>query len=180
MTGVVVWLTGLPSSGKSTFARRASETLRARQAPTCILDGDDVRACLVPRTGYSASERAHFYETLANLAGLLARQGLVVLVPATAHRREFRERACQLAPAFLEVWVATPRAVCERRDTKGLYAGARAGVIHGVPGVDEPFEDPLAPALVVDGIDDAAAVDALCAQALRACHRDTQDPRTTA
>jgi adenylylsulfate kinase len=175
MSGAVVWLTGLPSSGKSTLARRVSETLRRGQAPTCILDGDEVRACLVPPTGYSASDRAHFYETLANLAGLLARQGLIVLVPATAHRREFRERARQLAPAFLEVWVATPRAECERRDTKGLYAQARAGALQGVPGYDEPFEDPLSPDLVVHGVDDPGAVETLCAQALRARAENTQE-----
>src|SRR5689334_9261303 len=96
--GVVVFITGLPSAGKSTFAERAFAALRERGIPTCLLDGDAVRASLVPQPGYSAHERAEFYETLANLAALVAEQGLVALVAATAQRREFRDRARALAP----------------------------------------------------------------------------------
>jgi len=168
MNGVVVWITGLPSSGKSTFARRANVELEARELRTCLLDGDEVRACLSPPPGYSEVERDRFYESLGNLAALLARQGLVVLVPATAHRRTFRERARALAPAFLEVWIATPLAECEGRDTKGLYAEGRAGKVRGVPGLDVPFEEPLAPALVVHRADDAEALESLCALTLHA------------
>ncbi|HTQ05651.1 MAG TPA: adenylyl-sulfate kinase [Polyangiaceae bacterium] len=168
MSGVVVWITGLPSSGKSTLAERALRVLHARGAMACMLDGDAVRACLVPPPGYSASERAAFYASLANLAALLARQGFVVLVPATAHRRAFREQARSVAPAFIEVFVATSLSECEERDDKGLYAKARAGELRGVPGLDEPFEEPATPDVVVRGDDDEAAVQALCARALRA------------
>lgn len=168
MSGVVVWITGLPSSGKSTFARRASSALEARRVRTCTLDGDEVRACLSPAPGYSEAERERFYESLANLAALLARQGFIVLVPATANRQIFRARARTVAPAFLEVWIATPLAECEARDAKGLYADARAGKVRGVPGLDEPFEEPVAPELVVNHADDDAALESLCAQALHA------------
>lgn len=177
MSGVVVWLTGLPSSGKSKFARHVHAALRAHGAASCILDGDEVRACLVPKPGYSDAERSAFYESLANIAALIARQGQIVLVPATAHRKHFRERARALAPAFLEVWVATPLAECEARDSKGLYAQARAGNLQGVPGVNEPFEEPEAPALVVHRADDVAARESLCAQALRLAGSDAQDSR---
>ena len=88
--GVVVWLTGLPSSGKSTLARRVAATLRAAGRAVALLDGDEVRACLVPSPGYDDAGRGAFYATLARLAALLAHQGLVVLVPATAHRAEYR------------------------------------------------------------------------------------------
>ena len=156
--GVVVWITGLPSSGKSKLALRLANELRERSAAVCILDGDAVRKSLVPRHGYTAADRAAFYESLARLAALLAAQGLVVLVPATANRRAFREFARQLAPAFVEVWVDTPASECKRRDSKGLYAASSAGLEQGVPGVDEEYEAPLAPDVVVHGALDAAGM----------------------
>src|SRR5262245_34057334 len=102
-TGVVVWFTGLPASGKSTLARAVRKALRARAQDAVLLDGDQVRASLVPAPGYDEVGRGDFYESLARLAALLARQGLVVLVPATAHRAIFRQRARLLAPRFVEV-----------------------------------------------------------------------------
>ncbi len=165
--GVVAFVTGLPSAGKSTFAERAFAALRERGVPSCLLDGDAVRACL-PKTGYSPEARAEFYETLASLAALVAEQGLVVLVAATAHRREFRDRARALAPAFVEVWLDTPADECKLRDTKGLYAAAREGRAHDVPGADLAYEPPLAPDVRATGGHDQAAVDELVARVLRA------------
>jgi adenylylsulfate kinase len=156
--GAVVYVTGLPSSGKSTFAERAAAALRLRTGGVCVLDGDALRASLVPAHDYSPAGRSNFYATLARLAALLASQGLVVLVAATANRRAYRELARELAPAFLEVWVDTPQAECERRDTKGLYARARGGDAPFVPGAGEEYEAPLAPALVVRGGNDELAV----------------------
>ena len=164
--GVVVWITGLPSAGKSTFAQAVLGALREQKVLACTLDGDEVRASLAPPIGYSATERANFYETLARLAVLLAKQGLVVLVPATAHLRSFRERAGRLAPAFLEVFVDTPVDECQRRDTKGLYARSRAGDAQSVPGAAEPYERPAQPAVVAHGGQDRAALEALLAQLL--------------
>ncbi len=166
--GVVAFITGLPSAGKSTFAERAFTALRERGVPTCLLDGDAVRASLVPEPGYSARERAEFYDTLAHLAALVAEQELVVLVAATAHRREFRERARALAPAFVEVFVDTPLDECKLRDTKGLYAAARDGRAHDVPGADSMYEPPLAPDVRASGGEDRAAVAALVEHVLRA------------
>lgn len=168
MSGVVVWLTGLPSSGKSTLARRVAERLRP-QGPAVVLDGDEVRAALVPAPGYDESGRDAFYETLARLAALLAGQGAVVLVPATAHRRAFRERARALAPRFLEVFVDTPEAECRRRDAKGLFARAPPGL----PGAGVDYEAPLRPDLVVTPED--ATPEERVAAAVRAC-RDAMDP----
>ncbi len=141
--GVVVWLTGLPSSGKSWLARRTAEVLGPGRC--VVLDGDEVRASLVPTPGYDEAGREAFYGTLARMAALLARQGQVVLVPATAHRQKFRDDARAQAPRFLEVYVDTPLAECRRRDVKGLYA-ANPGAL---PGVGETFEAPLQPDLVV-------------------------------
>ncbi|AKF04789.1 adenylyl-sulfate kinase [Sandaracinus amylolyticus] len=157
-SGVVVWLTGLPSSGKSTLARRAAERLRSTNVATLVLDGDDVREALRPRPGYDDDARDAFYETLARLAALAASQGLVVLVPATAHRRAFRDRARALAPRFVEVHVDVPLATAEARDDKGFYARAHAAQSSTMPGVGVAYEAPSAPELVVHASDDVGAL----------------------
>lgn len=159
---VVVWITGAPSAGKSTLAARLLERLREQRLPACVLDGDDVRACLVPQLGYTPAERDAFYATLSNLAALLARQSLVVLVAATAQRREFRARARALAPAFLEVWVDTSLEECAARDAKGLYAASKAGTLTDVPGAGVEYEPPEHPDVVAHGGHDTAAVEQLC------------------
>lgn len=153
-----MWISGLPSSGKSTFARGLSARLRQVTAPHCVLDGDAVRAALHPAPGYTPEARAHFYETLVDLAVLLANQGLIVLVAATAGLREYRERARERAPRYFEVEVATELAECERRDSKGLYAGARAGRVEHVPGVSAPYERAESPDVVASGGKDEAAL----------------------
>ncbi len=146
MTGAVVWFTGLPASGKSTLARSVSDALRALGREPVLLDGDEVRAALVPTPGYDDTARDAFYRTLGNLACVLARQGAIVLVPATAHRRVWRDRAREYAPRFVEVHVATPLDDCRRRDPTGLYA--RAGADSRVPGLGVEYEPPRAPEVV--------------------------------
>jgi adenylylsulfate kinase len=153
--GVVVWLTGLPSSGKTTLAR----ALRDRLPGSALLDGDEVRACLLPSLGYDEAARAAFYESLARLAALLARQGLIVLVPATAPLRAHRELARALAPRFVEVHVAAGVETCADRDDKGLWAAARAGRIHDLPGAGAPYEPPLHPEVVAFGGQDVRAIE---------------------
>jgi adenylylsulfate kinase len=153
MTGVVAWFTGLPSSGKSTLAAAVANALRARGVHGVTLDSDELRASLVPPPGYDDDSRAAFYATLANLAALLARQGHAVLVPATAHRRQFRDDARQRAPQFLEIFVDTPLEEAKRRDAKGLYAAGGAQV----PGVGIAYEAPVTPDVHVCVGDDAAA-----------------------
>jgi adenylylsulfate kinase len=160
-SGCVVWFTGRPSSGKSTLAKRAAEALRARHRETCVLDGDAVRAALVPAFGYDEGSRRDFYTSLANLAVLLAKQGLVVLVPATAHRERFRDYARASAPRFIEVYVDTPAAEVERRDSKGLYEAARTGWTREVPGADVAYEPPPAPDVHASGGKDPAALELL-------------------
>lgn len=163
--GVVVWFTGPPSAGKSTLARRVRAKLEQSGTPSVLLDGDEVRHALVPAPGYGPKARAGFYATLANLAALLAAQGQVVLVPATAHRRAFRERARAVAPRFVEVFVDVSAEECARRDAKGLYAQARAGRASQLPGAKLGYEPPVAPEVVAKGGRDARAVDAV----LQAC-----------
>ncbi len=168
MKGCVVWFYGLPSSGKTTMARAVQAGLRANQAACCLLDGDEVRGCLVPEPGFDAPARDAFYETLGRLASALARQEFIVLVAATAHKRAYRDRARELAPSWIEIFVATPAAECERRDAKGLYRQARQGIIADFPGVHEAFEEPDRPAFRAPGLDDHRVVAAIVKQALAA------------
>ena len=156
--GCVVWFTGLPSSGKSTLAALVEERLVALGVPAALLDGDEVRSALVPPPGYDDAGRAAFYETLSRLAALLAKQGLVVLVPATAHLRAFRAAARARAPRFIEVYVATPLDECRRRDAKGLYAAAAASPATPLPGAGADYEVPATPDVCArGGLDEAAA-----------------------
>jgi len=158
MTGVVVWLTGLPSAGKTKLADAVRLRLRQDRTAHCVLDSDVLRAIIAPTLGYSEHDRAQFYATLARLAAELAQQGLIVLVPATAHLREYRRYARQLSPRFLEVWVTTPLAECRQRDSKGLYAAAADTRGH-LPGVDVRYEEPEHAEVLATGGDDLDAVE---------------------
>ena len=161
--GAVAWITGLPASGKSTFARRLASRLRAASRPAVLLDGDAVRAALVPAPGYDEAGRAAFYETLGNLALALAADGLVVVVAATAHRRAFRDRVRARASRFVEVLVDVPAEACAARDPRGLWARARRGEAPDLPGAGVAYERPVAPEVVAAGGEDVAALDAAAA-----------------
>jgi adenylylsulfate kinase len=157
--GVVVWFTGLPSSGKTSLAKAVGERIRAEGTTCCLLDSDVIREALRPDLGYEQKDRDELYDMLGGLSALLAGQGLIVLTAATAPLRKNRERARREAPAFVEVYVSTPLAECERRDAKGLYARARKGEIRDFPGISAAYEEPTAPDVVAPGglSDEAAA-----------------------
>lgn len=157
--GAVVWLTGLPGAGKSTLATRLATRLRDARRPVLVLDGDALRDAIVPAPGYDAAARDGFYATLGNLAVMAARQGLIAVVAATAHRRAWRDAVRRAAPRFVEVHVATPLDECRRRDPKGLYAAAPATL----PGATETYEPPVAPEAVAPLGDDVAVIDAVLA-----------------
>ena len=161
--GAVVWVTGLPSSGKSTLARRIRDRLRAAGRAALLLDGDVVRAALDPAPGYDEAGRAAFYATLGNLALAVAAEGLVAIVAATGHRRAFRDRVRSRAPRFVEVHVDVPPEACAARDPKGLWARARAGGAPALPGAGVAYEPPLAPEVVARGGEDGAAVERVAA-----------------
>jgi adenylylsulfate kinase len=157
MTGSVVWLTGLPASGKSTLAGQLCDALRERGVTPCLLDSDELRKIIGQHLGYSEEDRQAFYASLARLAAELARQGLIVVVAATANLRTYRDYAREVSPRFLEVWVATPLEECRRRDPKGLYADASR--LQHVPGVGAPYEEPLAADVQTFGRDDNTAIE---------------------
>jgi len=151
--GATVWLTGLSGSGKSTIAGALTRLLVARGTATYTLDGDNLRHGLNGDLGFAPQERVENVRRVAEVARLFADAGIVVLVPVISPYREGRERARRLHEeaglAFLEVYVDAPLATCEARDPKGLYAKARAGELSGMTGVDDPYEAPEHPDLVV-------------------------------
>ena len=162
--GGTVWLTGLPSSGKSTVAAAVEARLLADGRPAYVLDGDNLRHGLNGDLGFSAADRAENVRRTAEVAALMADAGVVALVslvsPFRADRAAARTVHERQGLPFVEVWVSTPLEECERRDVKGLYARARAGEIPDFTGVGQPYEEPEAPEVEVPfGEDLARAVE---------------------
>jgi bifunctional enzyme CysN/CysC len=160
--GAVVWMTGLPSSGKSTIAHALEQRLVGSGQPAYVLDGDNLRHGLNGDLGFSDEDRAENVRRTAHVARLLADAGVVAIVslvsPFAADRAKARELAEAEGLPFSEVWVSTPIEECEQRDPKGLYKKARAGELPGFTGVDGPYEAPELPDLELGSdlsVDDA-------------------------
>jgi adenylyl-sulfate kinase len=151
--GLTVWLTGLSGSGKSTIAVAAEALLLERDRHAYLLDGDNLRHGLNGNLGFSAEDRAENVRRVGEVAKLLADAGTVTLVSLVSPYVADRDRVRALHEAaglrFVEVFVDTPLEECERRDPKGLYAKARAGELKGMTGIDDPYEPPASPELVV-------------------------------
>jgi len=152
-SGAVVWLTGLSGSGKSTVAVELERRLVAEGRAAYLLDGDNLRHGLNVDLGFSAADRDENVRRVGEVATLFADAGMVAVVPLVspyrAARDAVRARAEGAGVRFVEVHVATSLAECERRDPKGLYAKARAGELRGMTGIDDPYEAPAAPELVL-------------------------------
>jgi adenylylsulfate kinase len=172
MTGATVWLTGLPSAGKSTVAAALGERLAAEGHRVEVLDGDAVRTFLTAGLGYSREDRDTNIERIGYVAQLLSRHGVVTLVAAIAPYADTRERVRKRheaeGTAFVEVYVATPLAECQRRDVKGLYGQkARGELTTALTGVDDPYEVPERPDVVLTTSSDLASTVAELHAALR-------------
>jgi adenylylsulfate kinase len=150
--GGTIWLTGLPSSGKSTTAYALELELFEKGFPAYVLDGDNVRHGLNKDLGFSAADRAENIRRVAETAKLFADAGLIVITSFISPYRVERDFARRIhlesGLCFAEIYIDTPVEVCEGRDPKGLYAKARAGELKGFTGIDDPYEPPLAPELV--------------------------------
>ncbi|MBB0229466.1 adenylyl-sulfate kinase [Streptomyces calidiresistens] len=149
--GATVWLTGLPSAGKSTIAQATAALLRQRGRRSEVLDGDEMRRTLSLELGYSPRDRQRNVERIGRVAEVLSRNGITALVPVIAPYARVRDLVRswheKSDTAFLEIHVAAPVEVCAERDVKGLYARHEAGEISGLTGVDAPYEKPIAPDL---------------------------------
>lgn len=153
--GFTVWLTGLPSAGKTTIAGLVTAELERRGLVVESLDGDVVRTHLSKDLGYSRADRDTNIARLGWVASRLVRHGAPVVVAAISPYREARAQARALVEehgTFVEVWVNAPVAECAERDVKGLYARAAAGEITGMTGVDDPYEPPEAAEVVLDTV----------------------------
>ena len=140
--GFVIWLTGLPGSGKTTIARLLLEKLKKKGVEAAHLESDEVRRILTPDPDYSRSERDWFYSVLLFLGKMLSDHGVNVLLDATANLRKYRDNVRAVVPRFVEVYVRCPLPVCAARDPKGIYAAARDEKATTVPGMQEPYEAP--------------------------------------
>jgi len=151
--GATVWLTGLSGSGKSTVAVELERRLVAEGRPAFLLDGDNLRHGLNADLGFSAADRAENVRRVGEVARLFADAGVVAVVSLISPYRADRDRVRAAHEAaglpFVEIFVDTPLEICEARDPKGMYAKARAGEIRGFTGVDDPYESPADPALVL-------------------------------
>ncbi|MBQ0852822.1 MULTISPECIES: adenylyl-sulfate kinase [Streptomyces] len=152
--GATVWLTGLPSAGKTTIARFLAGRLRAEGHRVEVLDGDEIRRFLSAGLGFSREDRNTNVQRIGLVAEVLARNGVLAVVPVIApyadSREAVRKRHEASGTPYIEVHVATPVEVCSERDVKGLYARQAAGRLTGLTGVDDPYEPPLDPALALD------------------------------
>ncbi|MBN2578966.1 MAG: adenylyl-sulfate kinase [Pirellulales bacterium] len=167
--GCVLWLTGLSACGKSTIANLVDHKLHSRGLKSFVLDGDNIRhglnagpALLKPRhgeefakrfgLGFSAQDREENIRRIGAVAQLFCEAGIIAITAFISPYRVDRDRVRQsLKPGdFIEIFVHAPLEVCEVRDPKGLYKKARAGELKGFTGIDDPYEPPLSPELVLD------------------------------
>lgn len=150
--GALIWFTGLSGSGKSTIAYTLEHALVQRGHLCYVLDGDNIRHGLNKNLGFSAEDRQENIRRIAEVGKLFVDAGIITMTSFISPYRADRDAARQTLGngEFFEIFVDTPIDVCERRDPKGLYKKARAGEIKGFTGIDDPYEAPLKPEMVID------------------------------
>lgn len=150
--GCVLWFTGLSGSGKSTVAYTLEHALAERGKLAYVLDGDNIRHGLNRNLGFSASDREENIRRIGEVSKLFAEAGVITLVSFISPYRSDRDRVRQRLSEgdFVEVYMKIPLEVCESRDPKGLYKAARAGKIKGFTGIDDPYEEPTEPEIIME------------------------------
>ena len=150
--GAVLWFTGLSACGKSTVANIVDEMLHQRGCRSYVLDGDNIRHGLNKNLGFSAADREENIRRIGEVAKLFTEAGMIAITCFISPYRKDRDAARAINPpgSFVEVFVDCPIEICEQRDPKGLYKKARAGQLKGFTGIDDPYEAPLKPELLLD------------------------------
>lgn len=150
--GVVLWFTGLPSSGKSTVAHAVEESLHQMGCRTFVLDGDNVRHGLCGDLGFAEKDREENIRRIGEVTKLFVEAGTVVLTAFVSPFRRDRERArgLLLHGDFLEIYCRCPIEICERRDPKGHYRRAKEGTLKNFTGISAPYEEPADSELILD------------------------------
>lgn len=148
----ILWFTGLSGAGKSTLGHAVEERFHQLGCRTFVLDGDNVRHGLCSDLGFSEADRKENIRRIGEAAKLFLEAGVIVLTAFISPFRSDRQRVRTLVPhgEFLEIYCRCPLGICETRDVKGLYKRARAGEIKDFTGISSPYEEPMAPELVVD------------------------------
>lgn len=151
--GCTIWFTGLSACGKSTIAMALEQVLYSRKHAAYALDGDNIRHGLNKNLGFSAADREENIRRIGEVAKLFADAGVIAITSFISPYRKDRDLVRKLHEdaklGFIECFVDTPIEVCERRDPKGLYKKARAGELKGFTGIDDPYEAPLKPELIL-------------------------------
>ncbi len=148
--GFTLWFTGLPCSGKSTLAELVAKELKRRGRGVEILDGDVVRTHLTKGLGFSKEDRDENIRRIGFVCMLLSRHGAVAIAAAISPYRNIRDEVRSTIENFVEVYVNTPLETCIQRDVKGMYQKALAGQIKNFTGIDDPYEPPHSPEIVVE------------------------------
>lgn len=150
--GVLLWMTGLSGSGKSTVAIALERELHSRGRLVRLLDGDNVRTGINRGLGFSEEDRRENIRRIAEVSKLFVETGVITIACFVSPTRDLREMARDIVGAddFREIYISTPLEECERRDVKGLYARARRGEVKNFTGISAPFEAPEHPALSLD------------------------------
>src|SRR3990172_335407 len=148
--GFVVWLTGLPGSGKTTIARELEPKLREMGWPVEVLDGDEIRQNLSKGLGFSREDRETHLKRVTYVAKLLSRNGVAVIAAFISPYWSIREYVRKETTNFLEVYVKCSVETCAQRDPKGLYKKADSGEIKNLTGPQDVYEEPLNPDIVID------------------------------
>lgn len=150
--GLMIWMTGLSGSGKSTVAIGVERELHRRGILCRILDGDNIRTGINAGLGFSEEDRRENIRRIAEVGKLFVQTGIVTLACFVSPTAELREMARRIIGPddFREVYISTPLSECERRDVKGLYARARRGEVKDFTGISAPFEPPIHPDLSLD------------------------------
>jgi len=146
----VIWLTGIPGSGKTTLALELQKFYENKGIPIEILDGDEIRKTLSKDLGLSPEDRKEHNRRVIFVAKILAKNGVTTIVPLISPYRETRANARKEIPDFIEIWVKTSVDECIKRDPKGLYKKALAGEIKNLTGLQAPYEEPQNAELILD------------------------------